>query len=310
MTGTVAVVIPVYNRAELVVRALDSVAAQTRLPAQLIVVDNNSADISFQVVAEWFENHPLPGVDCRLLSEMKPGAAAARNAGVNETLADYVVFLDSDDMILPNLIEEMTIAIEQNDYPDLLLWWSDIMHDGKRVSRRPHHKDLYKAQIYQARICTQNFGCRTDFFRSIGAWNESLLCWDDWELGIRLLCAKPRIVVIDKPLMLIFPQAVSITGENHYSKAGEWEKAIDEAERILSSHPYGGKLTAMVNYRRLNLAALYKHEGKPDLADTLKASALSHLTVTPLLRIWMKMIYTLTSRGVRGGYLLFDCMMH
>lgn len=307
MSSTVAIVIPVYNREILVLRSLDSIAKQTVMPKQLIVVDNNSTDNSYQSVKDWFTAHPLPGVEMKLITETTPGAANARNAGFECVTADYVYFLDSDDCAKPELVEEITKAADMHGNPELILM--DTTYADGRV-KKYFHKDLLKAQIYQARICTLTFAARTDYFRRVGAWNGDLRCWDDWELGIRLLAVNPRIAIVDKVLSVIYPQAESITGENHYSKAGEWERAIETAEDAVKNRPDARALLRMLNYRRLNLAALYKHEGRSDLAIPLRKKALEYPLVTKRERIVLNLIYQFTSRGLRGGYILYDYLVN
>lgn len=306
--GNIAVVIPVYNREKLVLRCLDSVAAQTLLPGQLIIVDNNSDDNSYQNVTEWIKRNDLPGVDIKLLKEMKSGASAARNCGLSQVRAEYVHFLDSDDRLESDMIETVCNAVSENRKCDLVCWKTAEYTEHGLMERRCFHKNFLKAQIYQSKICTQAFAVRVEFLRTIGGWNEDLPCWNDWELGIRILINKPRIIVIDKILTVIYPQKLSITGENRFSKAGTWEMAIDAAENAVQSSPDSEDLNKMINYRRLNLAALYKSEGKAGLGEQLKEKSLNHPLVSAWQKLVLKLIYQFTSRGGRGGYILFDAL--
>ncbi len=90
----VAVVTPVYNRAELLARALEGVAEQQRPPAEVIVVDDCSTDDSASVAARF---------GARVIRQAtNQGAAAARNAGLRATMQPWVAFLDSDDEWLPS----------------------------------------------------------------------------------------------------------------------------------------------------------------------------------------------------------------
>ncbi|MDE7437881.1 MAG: glycosyltransferase family 2 protein [Muribaculaceae bacterium] len=307
MKSTIAIVIPVYNREKLVLRSLESIARQSVMPKQLIVVDNNSTDNSYQSVKDWISVHPLAGVEMKLIAQPTPGAANARNAGFEQVATDYVYFLDSDDCAKPELVEEITKAAENYGNPELILM--DTAYADGRV-KKYFHKDLLKAQLYQARICTLTFAAQTDFFRKVGQWNGNLRCWDDWELGVRLLAQNPKMVVVDKVLSVIYPQAESITGENHYSKAGEWERAIDAAEEAVKNRKEANALRRMINYRRLNLAALYKQEGRSDLAIPLRKKALEYPLVTKRERIVLNLIYQFTSRGFRGGYILYDYLVN
>ena len=86
----ISVVIPCYNRAGLIARAVASAVAQSHLPHEVIVVDDGSTDGSAGVAAG------LPG-PVRVLRQANAGAAAARNAGIATATGDWVAFLDSDD---------------------------------------------------------------------------------------------------------------------------------------------------------------------------------------------------------------------
>lgn len=93
----ISVVIPVYNRPGLVLRALASVKAQSHLPAQVIVVDDGSQDDTAQSARTWLAENA--SFDWQVITIPNGGPAAARNAGVSridDTFA-YVAFLDSDD---------------------------------------------------------------------------------------------------------------------------------------------------------------------------------------------------------------------
>ena len=89
----VSIVIPTFNRAELVAESLHSAQAQTGLAAEIIVVDDGSHDGSDRVVED------LAGDDrrIRLIRTAHGGPAAARNAGVAAACGEYLTFLDSDE---------------------------------------------------------------------------------------------------------------------------------------------------------------------------------------------------------------------
>ena len=100
----VAVVIPTYNRAPLLVRAVRSVLDQTGAADEVIVVDDGSTDATAEAVAD------LP---VRLVRQANAGAAAARNRGVREATSPWVAFLDSDDLWDVAHLAVLTSAIER-----------------------------------------------------------------------------------------------------------------------------------------------------------------------------------------------------
>ena len=97
MTLPISVVVPVYNRERLLREALESVAAQTRPPAEIIVVDDGSTDGSAEVAV------PLA---TRVLRQANGGSAAARNAGLRAATQPWIAFMDSDDLWEPTKLEE------------------------------------------------------------------------------------------------------------------------------------------------------------------------------------------------------------
>jgi glycosyltransferase involved in cell wall biosynthesis len=95
--SSIVVVIPFFNRGNLLLNTLRSVQCQTRLPKQLILVDDGSTDHGPQVVADWI-NRMQGRLNCRLLRKANGGAGAARNDGLALAQpSEYVAFLDSDD---------------------------------------------------------------------------------------------------------------------------------------------------------------------------------------------------------------------
>ena len=93
----VAVIVPVYNRARSVLQTLDSVAAQQRLPDELVIVDDGSTDDLSGSIQRW-QSETKPDFPVRLLTQTNQGAASARNLGITATpMAQLYAFLDSDD---------------------------------------------------------------------------------------------------------------------------------------------------------------------------------------------------------------------
>lgn len=303
-----SIVIPVRNRQHLIGRCLDSVRQQTLRPLKVIVADNGSSDDTLQAVKKWIEENEEQELQVSIVEEPRPGATHARNRGFAEVDTPYVLFFDSDDTMHPQLAELAAKAFSENPTADLVHWRSQlILPDGRRKLRKFNDSDYWRYHIYHALFSTQCFAVRTDYFKKIGAWDNSILAWDDWELGVRLLLGNPAMVPINKVLANIFPQKESITGENFHSKQGLWEDALDTAEmRVMESGRSDALWIAdMINYRRANLAAFYKKEGYKNLALPLLNKALRHETITPLRRMLLRLLYHYTALGGRGAYLFW-----
>ena len=148
-----SVIIPLYNKAPYVRKALESVFAQTYADYELIVVDDGSTDDSACIVQQFIDERlkvkgeetsgavtstynlsPITyKLSVRLITQSNAGVSAARNNGVAASSGDYVAFLDADDWWEPTYIEKMAKLIE--DYPDAGLYASNYYYhkDGQNI---------------------------------------------------------------------------------------------------------------------------------------------------------------------------------
>lgn len=115
-------IIPVYNRAELVSRTLSSVAQQTLRPLRVILVDNNSTDSTLPTLQQWKKANERGDFLIDVLTEARPGAAAARNRALAETTSEFVMFFDSDDTMAPGHCARALAALTSPRQPDLVGW--------------------------------------------------------------------------------------------------------------------------------------------------------------------------------------------
>ncbi len=263
MKPTVSVIVPVYNRAHLVGRTLDSISSQTDLPDLLIVVDNNSTDASLEIVERWFRNYKGP-MRCLLLRESAPGAPAARDRGLAAADTDLVYFFDSDDTMRPDLIS--VVREEFESHPDMqVLYWDCVLHPlsgrPRKLKNTPYGNLDF--QIFHSFLATQRFAVRRKLLIQAGGWDQSLRIWNDWELGIRILLMRPTIGYVEKTLVDIYAQEESITGLSFHSRKDGAELAIGRAEKVVerSHHPEKNRLLRLLNLRRAILAGYYVREG-------------------------------------------------
>lgn len=106
----ISVIIPLYNKADSIAKALDSIQAQTYQDFEVVVVDDGSTDNGATIVEQQKDSR------IRLIHQTNAGVSAARNRGIEEALGEYVAFLDADDEWEPQFLEE--IITLQRMYPE------------------------------------------------------------------------------------------------------------------------------------------------------------------------------------------------
>lgn len=294
------VVIPIYNRAHIVERTLDSIAHQTFSDFSLIIVDNGSTDNSVEIAQKWIQRN-AGKIDARLLSEPKQGAAAARNRGLKETNTPYVMFFNDVDEMRPNHIERFISEINSNPEVEIVRWpVSFIDPDGWIDTHDKHFHDELQLNLLHSTLSTQRYGVRTDLIRAVGGWNENLSTWDDLELGIRLLMRSPKLVKINgEPTVAIHLSAAeSTTAESYLPKAKESERALSAIRQLLSEADMQQEVF-LTDCRRAILAAHYRREGDATAAKKLLATAKQ--AKSPKQKLILNIIYLTTRLSGRSG---------
>ena len=119
-----SIIIPLYNKAPYIRKALETVCAQTYRDYEIIVVNDGSTDDS-AVVAESYLQH-AEGICYTIISQHNAGVAAARNRGVKQASGDYMAFLDADDWWEPTYLERMAQLIA--NYPEAGLYASNYVY--------------------------------------------------------------------------------------------------------------------------------------------------------------------------------------
>lgn len=309
---TVTVVVPVYNRERLLIRCLDSVFAQTYRPIHLIVVDNNSTDGSWEVADKWCADHEKADFRTTLLREERPGAAAARQKGLDAAETDKIYFFDSDDEMYPGILMSAIEAFKNNPDTDLVYWRLKLNSlDGKSyLSHTSSPKNLLWNHFIHSILCTPGYLTTVDRYRKAGGWNPDARVWDDWELGIRLLLLSPKTLQLSEIGAEIYCQEQSITGTEFSSRHQLFEKILDMVQKEVesSSNPEKEQLIRLIDYRRVILAAHYRREGSKNISSSLLRKVLSSGRQNLIRRTALRIIYYYTAIGGRGASIFWKAV--
>jgi len=191
----VTIVIPAYNRAQLLRETLMSCFVQTYRDCQIIVVDDGSEEDIAGVVELAGVGFDLPR-PVRYIRQPRLGASAARNHGLAKAAGELIQFLDSDDLLHPDKIEIQREALLRAPDLDMVFCQDQYFHhrpgDGQllwnvaNVVDVPSYLDrfLWDDPVWN----TGSPLWRRAALERIGPWNEGLCCWQDWEFHIRALC--------------------------------------------------------------------------------------------------------------------------
>jgi glycosyltransferase involved in cell wall biosynthesis len=207
----VSVVIPTYQRADLVGRAIDSALAQTVDDIEVLVVDDGSTDGTRATVDRIGD----PRVRY-FAHETNRGVSAARNTGVEAARGEYVAFLDSDDEWLPRKLDRQLSALEDRGAG----WvgaYCDVATTGLSMAGRAAvavSERLFRSsapqeggqELAEALLSMQVFMgpgstliVERAVLESVGGFDESLSIYEDWDLVLRVLSVG-KLAYVDEPL--------------------------------------------------------------------------------------------------------------
>lgn len=123
----VSIIIPLYNKAPYLQKALESVCAQTYEDWECIIMDDGSTDDSATIAAQWIsQQEENTRKRFRLLHQANAGVAAARNHAVAASSGEKIAFLDADDWWEPTFLQEMLVFSEQ--YPEAGIWGCNYIY--------------------------------------------------------------------------------------------------------------------------------------------------------------------------------------
>lgn len=196
----VSVIIPCYNVEEYVEECVTSVLQQTYSTIELICVDNNSSDHTYQRLEELKEKYP----DIIIVKEHKAGAPAARNAGLKLAKGEWVQFLDADDILLPEKIESnMNLIVLENRIIHLLIGGCKrIKAHGAFLIREVEKTDPWLALFRSKLGVTSCILWKKSILKEVGGWNEQLGSSQEYRLLFEVLkiCPKTALAYDDNVL--------------------------------------------------------------------------------------------------------------
>ncbi len=226
----VTIVVPTFNRSDMLRQAVDSIIAQTYRHWELIIVDDGSTDST----VEWIEEIADPRI--RLVRLAHSGnIGRVRNAGVAAGIGEYLAFLDSDDLWLPTRLESQLRALRHSGAD----WcYGNIRHIDVSGAPLPFRAGKFRA--LSGRIADHLLADETGasivtwlvrraLFDQLGGFDESLAAQEDRDLVLRL-AETADVIALDEVLALVRDHDTRSTRTKdnlHKSAAMVFKKALD-----------------------------------------------------------------------------------
>ncbi len=187
----ISVIIPSFNRVDLIAETLDSVKIQTYTNWECIIVDDGSKD-GTQVL---IKNYEIQDSRFRFIQRNREpkGAPVCRNIGLENSKGKYVIFLDSDDLLANNCLENRISFASKNPNNDFWVFKTGqfISYPGDSSAvwniLNKEIDDLQRFILQDAPWHTMGSLWLKSTLLGIGGFDESAICWQDWELHIRAI---------------------------------------------------------------------------------------------------------------------------
>ena len=228
MHPLVSVVIPVYNRENTIMRAIDSVLRQTYHNIEVIVVDDCSVDSTKQIVSSYND----PRVSLVSLA-YNSGANVARNKGIERAKGEFIAFQDSDDeWMVDKLEKQINYMIETGIVAS---YHPYILYENNKYQIMPHkYKDYNVCEYHLAEtlkqgnvVGTPTLVIRRSVLSVIGVFDEEMERMQDYEFVLRLI-KKFKLGYISEPLVNVYRMEKSISTNN--------KVMADSCIKILDKH--------------------------------------------------------------------------
>ncbi|MBP5722770.1 MAG: glycosyltransferase family 2 protein [Bacteroidales bacterium] len=222
-----SIIIPTYNRAAFLPKAISSVLAQSFSDWELIIVDDGSTDNTKDVVAQYSDSR------ITYIFQQNAERSAARNNGITHSVGEYVLFLDSDDYYLSNFLADLNLEIRKNNNKPCLYFHNALI---ERIGKqRQFAEPLPNGEKNILKFLFDNF-------RVIGVWQAATArcffaenmfdtrfsLWEDTHLFFRLLAQYPY-------RQLNAQGYVAVQHEQSTVIAGSRQVKMKDVERYMSA---------------------------------------------------------------------------
>lgn len=242
----VCVIIPCYKDAATLGFAVESVLAQTRLPDEIIVVNDCSPESSeIEAILAAYPSVRL------VKNAINLGLAATRSEGVKHTSCDVVSFLDADDELHPQKIEKQLAVLKEGAAVSCAvrrIGYAAERAPTERIEGDGKVRRFYSVQqnLFRNRLTGASILIRKDDLARVGGYDPSLKSCEDFDLWLRLLEAGVEVFHLDAPLYLYRVNPAGLSRNAVAISGWEMEVVHRALGRMGYRVPYGGFVARVV----------------------------------------------------------------
>lgn len=253
----VSVIIPTYNRADNIERAINSVINQTYENLEIIVVDDNPNDSEcrikmIDIMSRYSNNKKVK----YLKHEFNKNGAAARNTGIKESTGDYITFLDDDDYYMPDRIEKLVFCLEKSSYGGAYTGFA-IVKNKQIINIKEATKfgklddDLLRQYSFFG--TGSNMFIRSSIVKSLKGFDETFNRNQDLEFMIRFF---QKNEIINIPEILVVKNIDDQSNSNSFKKQldsrisflNKFKEIIDSRTKKIRNQIYATNFLNLINY--------------------------------------------------------------
>ncbi|NOZ67646.1 MAG: glycosyltransferase [Deferribacteres bacterium] len=185
----ITAVVPVFNRAQTVKRAVDSILSQSYMPVEIIAVDDCSTDGTREILEGYGDRIT------RIYLSRNSGPSAARNRGIENARTEWIAFLDSDDCWERDKLEKQVEYLGQYPFYQILQSEEIWIRNGVRVNPRRYHRKaagwIWEPSLLRCLVSPSAVLVKKDLLQQYGNFDETLPACEDYDLWLKILRRHP-----------------------------------------------------------------------------------------------------------------------
>ena len=306
MNSFFSVIIPLYNKEDYISDTIESVLKQTFTNFEVIIVNDGSTDKSISKLQNYNDSR------LRVVDQENRGVSAARNKGITLAKAEYIAFLDADDLWLPEHLETLKALIK--DYPECGMYCSryktkisknKLIHNSFSNAISDNYRgiipDFFEASLINRIPTASSVAISKKILSKIGCFDTKLINGEDWDLWIRIALYYPIAITNKVTAIYRFDVIDSL------SKKSITEKKTINFNKFTAEEKKNKRLKSFLDHYRIEYALQYrvineKRKSKELISkiNSTPSLKLRILLKSPplLLKMLLKLKHILKTKGI------------